>query len=125
MGRKSSCDDPLLFVCNYEMRCGASVLNSAYRDSTEDYWHMSWGPEDKSLAEWVAGPSSSTGKLRHEVAATNSFKEQNQPLPKVPAEAAAAAPIPGTEAATANTTAGGGNEQVVAVDVHAAASTRM
>ena len=104
-------------------------MNSAYRDSTEDYWHMSWGPEDKSLAEWVAGPSSSTGKLRHEVAATNSFKEQNQPLPKVPVEAAAAAPIPGTEAATAtataNTTTGGGNEQVVAVDVHAAASTRM
>ena len=90
---------------------------------------MSWGPEDKSLAEWVAGPSSSTGKLRHEVAATNSFKEQNQPLPKVPAEAAAAAPIPGTEAAataTADTTTGGsGNEQVVAVDVHAVASTRM
>ena len=104
-------------------------MNSAYRDSTEDYWHMSWGPEDKSLAEWVAGPSSSTGKLRHEVAATNSFKEQNQPLPKVPVEAAEAAPIPGTEAATAtataNTTAGGSNEQVVAVDVHAAASTRM
>ena len=104
-------------------------MNSAYRDSTEDYWHMSWGPEDKSLAEWVAGPSSSTGKLRHEVAATNSFKEQNQPLPKVPAEAAAAAPIPGTEAAataSANATNGGGNEQVVAVDVHAAAaSTRM
>ena len=44
-----------------------------HRDSTEDYWFMSWGPEDKSLMEYVAGP-----KLRHEVAATNSFKEQNE-----------------------------------------------
>ena len=55
---------------------------AVYRDSTEDYWHMSWGPEDKSLAEYVSGTSSA--RVRHEVAATNSFKEQNQPLPKVP-----------------------------------------
>ena len=79
---------------------------------------MSWGPEDKSLAEYVSGTSSS--KLRQEVAANNSFREQNQPLPKVPTEAATAL-IPGTEA---NTNIGS-NEQVVSVDVHAAASTRM
>ena len=97
-----------------------------FRDSTEDYWHMSWGPEDKSLAEYVSGTSSSS-KLRHEVAPNNSFKEQNQPLPKVPTEAAGTALIPGTE--RANAFAGTGynsnNEQVVSVDVHAAASTRM
>jgi len=53
--------------------------------------------------------------MRQEVAANNSFKEQNQPLPKVPTEAATAL-IPGTEA----------NEQVVSVDVHnEGASTRM
>jgi hypothetical protein len=97
-------------------------LRQLNRDSTEDYWHISWGPEDKPRPTTGGGGGGSTGGTQtmanggsggsahaRLLRPQNSLKEQSMPLPKIPSTAAM--PIPGTEEPRPN-------EQMVAVDVH-------
>ncbi len=86
-------------------------LRQLDRDSTEDYWHMSWGPEDRGMPSSATGSASTAGGSAggRGLRPQNSMKAQTEPLPKVPQSNVF---IPGTESEPK------GNEQVVSVDIH-------